>query len=208
MAFSEATIRLAARSADAFFARARSVVEKLSTSTRHHAGRYATDTLEEVVVAATNLGLSIELYMKTLWMLAGKKPPKGSQGHQLFVLFEGLPEDLKNSIDAQYATVPPRPAGMGSTCRVTATETVLRIDVRDTPSNKTTDSRSLREVLRRSEDVFVSWRYFHELSKPASDLISFEFFDLNAIAEILKSETERAALTLAGRGLWVLHKGE
>lgn len=172
MAFSGATIRLAARSADAFFARALPVIEKLSTLTWH------------------------------------QRPRKGPQGHQLSALFEGLSEDLKDSIETQYSKAPNRPSGMGSTCRVTATETVLRIEVRDTPSNRKTDSRSLRGVLRRSEDVFVSWRYFHEIPKPASDIINFEFFDLNAIAEILKSATERDTLTLAGRGLWVLHKGE
>src|SRR5882724_1670116 len=178
-------IRVAVLSADGFRACALPLVRKLSGMSVHEAPRYAGDHLDEVVVAATTLALSIELYLKTLSMLVGETPP---DIHLLWALYKNLPQNLKTSIEAAYQGLPAHPDGMAAG---------VGVDLAPigpwTPSQTSITDWSLREVLKRSSDVFVTWRYFHQVPKPGKpSRLAFEFFHLDAIADILKAHTVQA----------------
>jgi len=176
---------LAVLSADGFHACALPLVRKLSGMSIREAPHYAGDHLAEVVVAATTLALSIELYLKALWMLAGDTPP---DIHPLWALYKKLPPKLKTSIQAAYQGLPPHPVGMAAGVAFD-----LAPVGNSTPSQTSSTEKSLRAVLIRSSDVFVTWRYFHQVPTPGRpSRLAFEFFQLDAIANILKAHTAQA----------------
>ena len=57
----------------------------------------------ECIASATNLALSVELYLKTMWLLQGIPHPNT---HDLRALYDPLPPVLKADLEALYDAIP------------------------------------------------------------------------------------------------------
>ncbi len=96
-------------SADAFRACSRPLRQKVTGLSIDAAIAEAIKDLGGLVASATNLALSVELYLKGLRMATGLAP---NRIHALDELYADLPKDLRQSIEATYEATP-KPAPVG-----------------------------------------------------------------------------------------------
>ena len=83
-------------SADAFRACSRPFRQKVAGLSIDAAKTEATKDLGGLVASATNLALSVELYLKALRMPTGLAP---NRTHALDELYADLPQDLRESVE-------------------------------------------------------------------------------------------------------------
>ena len=140
----------------------------------------ASRDLGGLIASVTNLSLALELYLKALYLLSGLQVPTA---HDLWSLFEGLPQSVKSTIIACYKKLPKAPAGIK----------VLQIQVSVGPFKGDPlfpdhkSDYSLENVLKRSKDAFQTWRYLYERGKQERVLnIAYEFQYLGTIATVLR----------------------
>ncbi|MDP2205315.1 MAG: hypothetical protein Q8K65_03320, partial [Alphaproteobacteria bacterium] len=62
---------------------------------------YDTATLAVMGPSIVCLSFSIELYLKEVYRLLNKEPPRGRDGHDILKLFQGLPEDIQQAVFSQ-----------------------------------------------------------------------------------------------------------
>jgi hypothetical protein len=113
-----------------------------------------------MIAAATCLAFAVELYIKALRMLNRLGPKRI---HYLDELYSDLPNNLRRSIEKRYN------AGMGTSSRAL----VVNITHKDATSQERMKKpqpevdQSLLGVLKRSRDVFTTWRYLYDQGEPA-----------------------------------------
>lgn len=84
----------------------------------------------------TTSAFATELFLKAVAVAAGKKAPRG---HKLLVLFQRLPEEAKEHIEAEFASV-----------------TIAK------PGRQ----QALVSTLEMMNDAIENWRYSYESKKP------------------------------------------
>ena len=140
---------------------------------------HATRDFGGCIASVTNLSLALELYLKALYLLSGLQVPTT---HDLWSLFEGLPQSVKSTIIACYKRLPEAPAGI----KVLEIQLSVGPFKGDPPFPDSNLDYSLENVLKRSKDAFQTWRYLYERGKREHVLnIAYEFYYLGTIATVL-----------------------
>jgi len=174
------------RAAEAFRSLSRVYLDAVDPNVVTAGGTAAAD-LGGMISSATNLVLGVELYLKSLQLMAGSQPPKT---HDLVQLFQAMPADLQAEIRRRYELILANSPGSG-----VASTLNLAVWWGDTPPASPPQDgapeigdHSLEAVLERNKDSFQIWRYLHERGILEQFVyFSFEFRDLDAVASALRS---------------------
>ena len=165
-------------SADAFRKLSEYFLEAIGRDSMCH--ERATRDFGGCIASVTNLSLALELYLKALYLLSGFQVPTT---HDLWSLFEGLPQSVKSTIIACYKRLPEAAAGI-KVLQIQLSVGPLKGDP-TFPDHKS--DYSLENVLKRSKDAFETWRYLYERGKRDRVLnIAYEFHYLGTIATVLR----------------------
>lgn len=138
----------------------------------------------DLVACVTNLSFAIELYLKALLIHSKLPVPKT---HDLSILYDKLPDNLKKLIEDTY-DICWRKEWLGRRATITLAKGPPQIPPWDDNSKRST---SLSDLLKRSKDLFESWRYIFEYSKSVNqchELHEFEYGLLRTAAEALRVE--------------------
>jgi hypothetical protein len=179
-------IRTAIVAGDAFIAHSEAFTRELIGKDSNFSASLVAHHLGFAIAAATELALGLELYIKALRTLAGLSIP---QKHHLFALYKDLPETMRNQIEAQYEkTRPPIAIGKSATIMVTIAHGSARQEQYESPKSIPVPDNSLKAVLKRSSDVFQTWRYLHEGGRD-NEVVTyvFEFELLNTAAKSIRT---------------------
>jgi len=140
-----------------------------------------TEELGQLVACATNLALALEMYLKTLLTLLAIAVP---QTHDLRVLYDALPLTAVMDVLDRYAK------GGSIIFPLRASVTIAKGAPCEPPwKDYHEESTDLPEVLARSRDLFISWRYIFEFTRPRHadhQLHEFEYALLNLACFSLK----------------------
>lgn len=126
----------------------------------------------DIAVCATNLAFAIEIYLKCLRAELGLPQ---ARGHNLYELYRDLPPRVKNEIESRYERGRTNPS---------PTYASITFALSRQPGNPIWQdlgllSMKLGDVLKRSKDVFVSWRCVFEVRNAEDDdarqLHTFEY---------------------------------
>ena len=140
-----------------------------------------------LVSAATNLSLSLELFIKSLRIGLGLSV---SDTHNLWALYKSLPNNVKQIIEYKY----------NQKVSSTPKENVLKLNVAyehdstgDGPKapvfpKHQSLSTEAKPLLKRSSNAFVTWRYIYESVKPGERyfFIALEYSHLILLLESIK----------------------
>ncbi|MBF8254163.1 MAG: hypothetical protein HW373_858, partial [Deltaproteobacteria bacterium] len=115
--------------------------------------------LGDLAVCATNLAFAIEIYLKCLRAQVGLPTRTQGSGHDLWKLYEDLPAHTRKEIEERYerGRTHPHPT------YASITFSHSRNPKPPVWSDIAEKSMCVAEVLKRSKDVFVSWRYVFEV---------------------------------------------
>ena len=148
--------------------------------------------LGALIASATNLALSVELYLKALLITLGLPVPRT---HDLVDLYTRIPGDLKSSLEARYKARPAPAKVYASALQVALSvgpATDQELDRLGDQPQSDLENNSLPSVLGRCRDAFQSWRYIHEGGVPGSvALYNYEFHYLHGVAETLRDQLMR-----------------
>ena len=165
--------------AGAFFSRVPNQLNESAAYVCAHRG--------QLVAAVANLTLALELYLKGIIALSGKKAKKT---HSLFVLFEQLPKDIQLDIETLWESM----------LKSVAKDQVIkyRIGITDRPVPPTEEQErhflksrpvgnSIREILKAEENSFTNWRYLHDIELENNAFVTeINFFYLGLFANLLQ----------------------
>ena len=136
------------------------------------------------VASATNLALSTELYLKSLWMMLGYPVP---EHHKLWPLYKRLPSvrikgEILSSYDHHNQMFGDQVAALElAISKGPADQQAL--DEESRKAQKQNEDSSLAAVLRRSSDAFIVWRYLHEQAADSGvRIIRYEFLRIRLVA--------------------------
>lgn len=117
----------------------------------------------DIAVCATNLAFALEIYLKCLRIQVGLSPrPASGDGHDLWQLYKELPHKVRREIEARYEKGRTRPSPIHASITFAMQRTPLP------PNWHASQEKSMEigEVLKRSSNTFVTWRYVFEIQAP------------------------------------------
>jgi hypothetical protein len=142
--------------------------------------------LGNLVCCAANLGFSLELYLKALHSRTGKDMP---YGHDLLDLYTTLPARTRKSIEVEFDgyvnSASAEARGYASISVAKGPETP------PTWSTYAREPKDLKSLLRRSRDVYNSWRYLFEVRLPddgSHEIHQFEYLLLHFACQAINAE--------------------
>jgi hypothetical protein len=139
----------------------------------------------DLVACATNLAFAVELYLKGLLIQLGLDVP---MDHNLRNLYGAVPQSVRTLIESIYdKALPDEVHRLGGHVSFT----FARGPLKEPPWNDYKVSLALPDLLARSKDLFVSWRYVFEFSQPEGSSYQFRQFEygpLRCAAEVLRVE--------------------
>jgi hypothetical protein len=173
--------------AHAFRALAHSFFSQCPSDNLDAANGFVAQRFPQLMAAATNLALALELYLKGLALCAGIPVKKV---HDLLQLFEALPKRLQDSIEENYNNRNSRIPGdlnTGFHVLFTPTEEVPSDTVMTSLEGHTlAPGTDVRSILRAERDAFKNWRYLFEAADPSAPfLIAMDYGRLFRIADAL-----------------------
>lgn len=157
---------MAMRCADAFRETAESfILEKFKSLPKGDLNAWD-PILGEIAVCATNLAFALEIYLKCLRLQVGL-PPRAADGdgHDIWRLYKELPGHVREDIEARYERGRTQPYPTHASISFALQHSPVAPNWNDNAGK----SMELEEVLKRSKDTFVSWRYVFEIQKPDQD---------------------------------------
>lgn len=147
-----------------------------------------------MIASPTLLSLSIELYLKGMIMIFPRI--KVPETHDLSALYKKLPQGLRSAMEDYYnylnSTINPTDTSALIVALHPHTVTDeefdewLKINPLVSEKNKV---RTIEAVLKRSKDMFMTWRYIYE-KKNHIQLYSYEYTRLGFIADSLRYHLE------------------
>jgi hypothetical protein len=143
------------------------------------------DELGNVVVCATNLAFAAELYLKGLLIQLGQDVP---MSHNLQKLYGAIDQPVRLLIESVYNKALP-----GEIQRLGGLVSFMfaKGPLEQPRWNEYKVSKNLPDLLARSKDLFISWRYVFESSLPEGssyDFHQFEYGLLRCATEVLRVE--------------------
>ncbi len=160
--------------ADSFLKTAQSFIdiEKISRKLPEGSDGIYAPALGDLAVCATNLAFAVEIYLKCLRAQLGLPQ---ARGHDLWELYGDLPSHTKREIERRYERGRTNP----SPAYASITFSLSRRPNKPAWQDLSVASMKLGDVLKRSKDVFVSWRYVFEFRNAKDDdshqLHTFEY---------------------------------
>lgn len=138
----------------------------------------------DAFVSATNYGLALELYLKSLLIMEGATEIKG---HHLDTLFEKLSDDTKQEITKAYQNAGGLERKETFYIRGRLTGTVGNEAV-TTPARGT----KLNQLLKNNKDIFVIFRYMFEKARTQNwEYFFFEHENLDDAISALATMAEQ-----------------
>jgi hypothetical protein len=126
----------------------------------------------DLAVCATNLAFGLEIYLKCLRTQLGLPP---ARGHDLWELYKDLPSHIRSEIESRYERGRTNPSPAYASITFALSRQPDKLDWQDLNRK----SMTLGDVLKRSKDVFVSWRYVFEIRNAGNNdshqLHTFEY---------------------------------
>jgi hypothetical protein len=125
----------------------------------------------------------------------GKAPPKRPRGHDLAILYEGLPADLRGELETRFDAINNRTGGRRRAFRVGV---IPPGQERPAPSSGSRVN-SLPLILDRARNAYTTWRYLHEHSR--SDELKtwdFEYLGLSIARDALATTADERVRALFG----------
>lgn len=166
---------------DAYVRSARRIVSLIPLDMTD-AAKYGALNLGEMAVAATNLALALELYLKAQITQTGAPFP---EVHPLSQLYALISKEVREKVERNYG---PRVAALnlreasGFKLQINKAETDRPFDA-DKPH-----PAGVKALLQRSARTFVTWRYLFAHGETISgEPLSFEYAPLLIVAEELRS---------------------
>jgi hypothetical protein len=187
-----ADVGAALLSGDAFFRHAQEFIAHTTSDPATSQNRAAAN-LGEFIASATNLALSIEIYLKALLLQSGQPAPKT---HELSDLFSKLPQDFQKVVEAAYEQL-----RQTEVDRETAAFALhIAAPGPQTPrfgSSSATQDNSVKGVLQRGASAFVTWRYLfaHSITPDGAPLM-YEFARLSFAARAIRRQFGQLQLSL------------
>lgn len=153
------------------------------------------EELGDLVACAANLGFAIELYIKALLSQLHLPVP---QTHDLRTLYDAIPSQVRELIESTYdSAMPDQVRELGGHVSITVAKGPLQPPQWDDYASV---SLSLPDVLKRSKDLFPSWRYIFEFTQAQDSpyqVHQFAYALLWCAAEAIRVE---ATVRLNGAG--------
>ena len=137
--------------------------------------------LGRIAAGSVNLSLSLELYLKSLFMGLEIKPP---HGHRLDSLYNALPERVREVIRRGYESkqiTPPEEHDFVLRRVLASTDPARNLERAEVQIDLNPDIDTLLET---HCEAFVRWRYVHEIDEPLE--IDY-FYDFRSILSLLES---------------------
>ncbi len=142
-----------------------------------------------MISSPTALSLAIELYIKGLISLT---KPKVSESHDLWALYNILPQELRNGIEQRYIELRDKAKKKHT---IHSAELELEVSMEHITEDELNEWRKqnprrpktyeLKDVLKRSKDTFTTWRYLHEVTDDI-EVYEYEYTYLDMIAQSLR----------------------
>lgn len=185
--------------------------------------------IADIACSASNLAFAIELYLKSLLSFLGNNIP---QTHDLYDLYNAIPQQIrineierlyheqleknKRSIERKMNLLIAKPGFEDDSLIDASTIEMARelmhemrgsfslaVGAEQVPRvNNAPTSVNILDVLKRSRNLFTSWRYVFEISLKANEehhVREFEYRSLLLIASTLRIETERLLSAIESR---------
>jgi len=165
---------IALRCADSFRAVAESFIHGTLTNLPKGSVEAYGPRLGDIAACATNLAFALEIYLKCLRIQVGLPPRAEGKGHDLWELYKELPSQVRTAIEERYESGRTRPFPT----HASFTYVLQRSPVPPIWDEGNEKSMALPDVLKRSKDTFVSWRYVFEIQQPnRHDLVRRRTFE-------------------------------
>ena len=167
---------------DAFYQLAQPFIRSIPTDPAE-AASYAVSNIGHMSAASVNLAFALEIFLKALIAGTGKSFPSE---HSLLNLFDEFRPDVQEQIKVAFDS-----ATNGQ--RISDVETGgLLVEVSCGPPKQATGSakpfpKGVRALLQRNAKNFIAWRYVFSCETKDGFPLSFEFGNLNVLAQILRS---------------------
>jgi len=179
-----ADVGAALLSGDAFFRHAQEFIAHTTGDPTTSQNRAAAN-LGEFIASATNLALSIEIYLKALLLASGQPTPKT---HELSDLFAKLPQTSRKAVESAYDRL-----RQSEDDHATAAFALhVAAPGQHQPSfgsSPVTQDNSLKGVLQRGAGAFVTWRYlFAHSITPSGAPLMYEFVRLSFAARAVRQQ--------------------
>lgn len=162
---------------------------------REASAQTISNELGNLVACATNMGFAIELYLKALLTQLDLQVPKS---HNLRRLYDAIPTSVREVIESVYDTKwPEQVRQLRGRVSITLAKGPLDKPLWD---DYTKVPLTLPDLLARSSDLFQSWRYMFEFSRPEGSPYQFHQFEYGLLwcaAEAIRVE---ATVRLRGMG--------
>lgn len=141
--------------------------------------------LGDLVASAANLGFALELYIKTLLEQLETTVPKH---HDLGRLYQALPPEVKTEVEQRYDCAW-RTQWYGKRASITVAKGPL-----DEPAwnDYRNESKDLAPLLERSKDMFQTWRYVYEFTRPDDTPYQYHQFEYGLL--LCACEAVRSAI--------------
>lgn len=137
----------------------------------------------DIFASATNYGLAIELYLKTLLIMEGTIEVNG---HHLDKLYEKLPATTRSAIEEIYR-------GMGGNERQKTLYIRGRLEGSPSENLNPEPARGTKiaQLLKNNRDIFVTYRYMFEKARSSKwDYFCFEFGNLDILVFALSKTAD------------------
>jgi CheY-like chemotaxis protein len=155
-------------------------------STKEESSQAMSNELADIVACAANLAFAIELYLKALLILLDLEVP---QVHNLRVLYDKIPQKVRELVESVYDTAwPDQARQLHGRVSITLAKGPLSKPQWDDYIKK---SFALPDLLSRSKNIFQSWRYIFEFRQPNDSSYQFHQFEYGLLwcaAEAIKAE--------------------
>lgn len=138
----------------------------------------------DVFVSATNYGLAIELYLKTLLIMEGTS---NIRGHYLDVLFNKLTDAAKTTITKEYQNIDGCNRKKALYIRA-GLEGSIPNNLNKQPIRGT----KLEQVLKNNRDIFTVYRYMFENGRSKKwEYFCFEYGNLDLVVSSLEKTSNQ-----------------
>jgi hypothetical protein len=175
-----ASIGLAVQTGDAFYDKAHKVFTPLTTIPMDVAQQRVIRKLGLFVSAATDLSLSIEIYLKAALLGSGIPAP---HTHELGKLYEALPANARHSFESNYDALNQYDKPLTA-----AVEVWVNCPPPTDSKKRPKEDMTVLAILTRNADAFKVWRYlFAQPETIPNAPLTFDFLRMMLVGQAVRA---------------------